>query len=80
MLHKEFEKLGYSAENRKYVPHLTMMRLKGNENLEPLNNFIKYDFAHEEFKLKSISLYKSELKRSGSVYSKIYIIKIYSEE
>lgn len=63
--------IGFAKDNRKFKPHLTLLRIKGKENFDNINklNILKPDKI--EAKLNKIVLYKSELKTGGSVYTKI---------
>ena len=60
--------LGFKKEDRKFKPHLTLLRIKGNENLNKLTSFNKKEINHK-FMITSFSLIKSELKSTGSEYS-----------
>jgi RNA 2',3'-cyclic 3'-phosphodiesterase len=67
-IEEEFALLGFEQENRKFKPHLTLLRIKGNEDLNKLLKFKKLTINHK-FTIKSFSLLKSELKPNGSEYS-----------
>jgi 2'-5' RNA ligase len=71
-LHSKIEEecglLGFEKEKRKFKPHLTLLRIKGYEDLNKLANFNKKEINHK-FTISSFSLIKSELKPSGSEYS-----------
>ncbi len=64
------------VEKRKFKPHLTLKRLKGNEGAEFVGSFEEYKIPAVKFKAGSVALYKSELLRSGSVYTKIKIYNL----
>ncbi len=72
-LHKKIEDnielLGYQKEKRKFTPHITLLRLKGNEDLTKINNYKNYLLPEIKFEIKKILLLKSILKPSGSEYS-----------
>lgn len=65
--------LGISTENRAYSPHLTLARIKDRLDLAPLRQAIAAATSLEFgcFETRSFFLYQSQLKRSGSVYTKL---------
>jgi len=63
--------VGFENEKRKFNPHITLLRIKGNEDISKLEMFAK-----EEIKLKNtfaneVALIKSVLYKNGSEYTKI---------
>ncbi len=68
---EELSVLGFDKEKRKFKPHVTLLRIKGNENLEKLHSFLDYDFGKNNFIINKISLMESELKSTGSTYKTI---------
>ncbi|MCZ7604447.1 MAG: RNA 2',3'-cyclic phosphodiesterase [Melioribacteraceae bacterium] len=63
---------GFQKENRKFNPHLTILRIKGREDISALEKIAKTKIQPIIFTAKTISLMKSDLKPTGSVY---YTIK-----
>lgn len=65
--------LGIAGENRPFSPHLTLARIKERINLQPLRDAIaalpSLDFG--SFEARSFFLYRSQLRPSGSVYTKL---------
>jgi 2'-5' RNA ligase len=65
--------LGIERENRPYSPHLTLARIKERVKLGPLQEAIaslaSQDFG--SFQAGSFYLYRSTLRPSGSVYTKL---------
>jgi len=65
--------LGIARETRAFSPHLTLARIKDRLNLDALHRAItalpSTDFG--EFHAASFFLYQSELRRGGSVYTKL---------
>jgi 2'-5' RNA ligase len=65
--------LGIPAEKRAYSPHLTLARIKDRLDLQPLREAIaalpSLDFA--AFQAGSFFLYRSQLRPTGSVYTKL---------
>lgn len=75
-INNNFEKFGFEKENRNFKPHLTLLRLKGREDINRINNFLEYKFPEIKFTVDEISLMKSELLKSGSVYKQIKSFKL----
>ena len=65
------EKIGFEKEKRKFHPHVTLKRLKGNEDKTVLEKFYTIKFEPFDFIAENITLYKSLLKPSGAVYKSI---------
>lgn len=75
-LEKQLSDAGFEIERKKFKPHLTLLRIRGRENFELLNNFLEDVFEFEEFKINEILLVKSTLKPGGSVYEIIEKFKL----
>jgi RNA 2',3'-cyclic 3'-phosphodiesterase len=61
---------GFSPEDRAFKPHLTLGRVKGKRNLQPLIDCIKIGSELERsFRANHISIYSSTLKPQGAVYT-----------
>jgi 2'-5' RNA ligase len=65
--------LGIAAETRAFSPHLTLARIKERLNLEPLRDAVAALPAVEfgAFEARSFFLYRSQLRPTGSVYTKL---------
>ena len=76
-LNKELEKFSIPAEHKRFKPHLTIIRLKGNEGKEFVGNFKSKNVPEINFTANEVSLIKSELLPAGSKYKelKIYNLK-----
>ena len=65
--------LGIASETRPYSAHLTLARIKDRINPQPLNAAIaalpSLDFG--AFEARCFFLYRSQLHRTGSVYTKL---------
>ncbi len=65
--------LGIESEKRAYSPHLTLARIKEKVNLQPLRERVaaraSLDFG--SFEAGGFFLYRSQLRPSGSVYTKL---------
>lgn len=75
-INNNFEKLSFEKEERNFKPHLTLLRLKGREDINRINNFLEYKLHELKFTINEISLMKSELLKSGSVYKQIKSFKL----
>ena len=66
-------KLGIPAETRPFSPHLTLARIKERIDLQPLRQAVAELDAIEfgGFEARSFFLYRSQLRPSGSVYTKL---------
>lgn len=65
--------LGVAPELRAFSPHLTLARIKDRLNLQPLREAIAAlpDLEFGGFAATSFHLYQSQLRPSGSVYTKL---------
>jgi len=72
----ECKLLGFEKERRKFRPHLTLLRIKGNEDIIRLTKFNKAIIKDPELRIEKFSIIKSELTRNGSQYSKVKSFKM----
>lgn len=70
-LENEFEKIEIKKENRNFVPHITLCRIKLGKNIEKIIKAIKENKDNEfgTFAVENISLIKSELLPKGPIYT-----------
>lgn len=69
-LEDKLEPLGFAKENR-FKSHITLARLKSPKNIDCLKKEIENISINRAFPIKSLSLFKSTLTQSGSVYEEI---------
>ncbi len=70
-------KNNYTLSDKEYTPHLTLGRFKSSKNVRLLKEKINAkQFKGREFKLKKITLYKSELSSTGPTHIKLYEAKL----
>jgi len=76
-LDSEISSFGFAKENREFKPHLTILRIKGNEDIGKLNKIVAEPEVSLKFEARKIILFKSSLLKSGSVYEEIenFILK-----
>lgn len=70
-LEDELFKLSIPKENRPFVPHLTLLRIKNKINEDFIKAFENYKFKQIEFNASEISLIESKLFPYGSIYDEI---------
>jgi 2'-5' RNA ligase len=73
-LHKRVEAIcrdaGFVPEERPYHPHLTLGRVQGKTNLQPLLDYIKIANTHEyAFVARDFHVYQSTLRPQGAIYT-----------
>lgn len=64
--------LGYKKEKNNFIPHITVARLKGNENKAKINFLINEVYDNLQFQIENISIIKSKLTPNGAVYKTLY--------
>ena len=77
-LDDKLEKIGFPTENRPFKGHLTLARVKGQINQAKLINAIKKygEFEPKSFLADNIILFKSDLKSTGAVYTKLISVSL----
>jgi 2'-5' RNA ligase len=70
-LNKELVKFSIIEETRKFQPHLTIKRLRGDEGSNFIHSFESFIVPEIKFTANEISLMKSDLLPGGSKYTEI---------
>lgn len=61
---------GFAPEERPFQPHLTLGRVRGKTNLQPLLDYIKIGSTVERaFDVREFNIYQSTLRPQGALYS-----------
>jgi 2'-5' RNA ligase len=70
--------IGFAKERRSFKGHLTLGRFKGRVNSTELMRALREfeDFETQSFMARELILFKSELRPSGAVYSKLERISL----
>jgi RNA 2',3'-cyclic 3'-phosphodiesterase len=73
-LEKALEPLGFAREGRGFSPHLTIGRVKDRHRLQPLIDAMSTLELPEfnSFDADEIILYKSDLRPTGAIYTKLH--------
>lgn len=74
------EKFGIEKEKRPFKPHLTLLRIKNNLNIDFLYKLVNFNFEPIVFQTDSIVFYKSELLPTGSVYKSLHKFHLKQKE
>lgn len=61
--------LGFEREKRKFKSHITLLRIKNDENINSILSMLKLKLPEINFTSDKITIFKSVLKQSGSVYT-----------
>ena len=70
--------LGFDKDDRRFTGHLTLGRFKGQPEPESLINMMKMykDMASDDFLVDAVSVFKSDLKPSGPIYTNLSNIQL----
>jgi len=75
---EETERLGWEREKRRFSPHVTIGRVKGNMNIARLTTAME-EIKEEHWgdqEVDSLVLYSSQLKPGGAVYEKVHVFPL----
>lgn len=75
-IEESFCKFDYPKEERKFNPHVTLLRFHGNEDYNKILNLLEVNLPSLSFFVNKVSLIKSELKQTGSVYTTLKSFQI----
>ncbi len=70
-VNENINRIGFKPEKRSFKPHLTLLRMRGKEDLKKIKNLTDFNLHNLKFTASQISLIKSELKPGGSVYENL---------
>ena len=68
-----FQEYGFKKEDRPFRPHLTLARVKEPKGLIGLAEAVKEngDYVAGSFSVSGLTLFKSDLKPTGAIYTKL---------
>lgn len=67
--------IGFATDNKPFKPHLTLGRVKKDDNLEQLTDYLcKFKLENKEIVFDSLSLIKSTLTNEGPIYKSLHTI------
>jgi 2'-5' RNA ligase len=67
----ELGKISIPVEKRKFLPHITIKRLRGDEGSDFIESFESFRVPGIQFKANEVALMKSDLLPKGSKYTEI---------
>jgi len=64
-------KIGFSKENRRFRPHITLGRIRGNRRLYALREAVEKQSGHKtgSFKIEHLTLFESRQQRGSTCYT-----------
>ncbi len=65
------QQFGFKREERSFVPHITVARVKSISNLRDLDTFLNTKVPPASFQVNEVSLMKSVLTQTGPIYSRL---------
>jgi RNA 2',3'-cyclic 3'-phosphodiesterase len=74
-LNDELETISIPREKKEFHAHVTLLRIKGNEELDPLKKMTEIELK-TKFTADEIALYKSRLLAHGSIYKELINYKL----
>lgn len=77
-INEKLAKFDISEEKKDFKVHLTLLRLKGHEDISPLEFIRTQGVPKTQFIADEVVLYKSKLQPKGSVYTKLKTYKLRS--
>ncbi|GEM_PF-393173 len=75
-LNKNFIKFSIQPEHRKFKAHITLLRIKNGLDKDLINGFEKFKMNEIPFFADEVTLFKSDLLQSGSVYTPLRTFKL----
>jgi len=70
-LDSRFENYGHKKEERKFKSHITLLRLRGFENIEKILSLTQVKIPEINFTANKVVFYESQLNKNGSVYKSL---------
>jgi len=81
-LNAHLANLGFATDTRAFKSHLTLGRVKGKIALDKMIAAIDNlkEFGSESFETREVILFKSELRPSGAVYTRVQAIALQGQQ
>ncbi|MBI5360249.1 MAG: RNA 2',3'-cyclic phosphodiesterase [Planctomycetes bacterium] len=82
-LESKLSALGFPLENRRFLPHLTLARIKSPKNMEFFRGFLGEKHGNlliGTSRMEGITLFKSDLLKTGAVYTALYKVRMKNEK
>lgn len=78
MINSGIETLGFEKEKQKFIPHLTLGRVRSGRNKEKMIAALKEleDIEIGMMKLEKVVLFQSKLSPKGPVYEEVFSVKL----
>ena len=78
MIENALEELGFEKEKQKFIPHLTLGRVRSGRNKEKMKEAVKEleNIEIGTMKLDRIVLFQSKLSPKGPIYEEIFSIEL----
>ena len=80
MIETEVTQLGFPPEGKPFCPHLTLARIKKNQRAagEAIEkaSMLADPFIFGSLLVEQVTLFKSELRPTGSVYTKLWAVSL----
>ncbi len=70
-LDQKLSEIGFEKEERKFMPHITIGRVKKKISIKEAPEIIK-----TPFEITQIGIIKSELRSTGSIYTQLKLFKL----
>jgi 2'-5' RNA ligase len=79
-LEDEMAGCGFEREGRQFAPHLTIGRMRSQHNAQLLSErLLLTGFGAESFEAREITVMRSDLKPTGSIYTPLAVVRLSSE-
>lgn len=78
-LEEGLEGICFPREGRAFSPHLTLGRVVSRQGLPGVDQILREKVSQDRFRVEEVNLMRSELKPTGSLYTKWFTLRLGSE-